>query len=110
MLEMKLIKREMELEKEKEDTKMCRLELGNMDQMFQKMFEEAKVKSLKSRRHKLPSLISVGQHRTTMDCYSGPSLGNCHKESKKFSIREVNYNSISKGKESEFSAYEWINK
>ncbi len=38
MLEMKLIKKEMEVEKEKEDVKMCRLELNNMDQIFHKMF------------------------------------------------------------------------
>ena len=80
-----------------------------MDQMFQKMFEEAKVKSLKARKHKLPSLMSVGQNRTTMDCYSGMGLAPVNavnRESKKFSIREVNYNSIVKAKESEMSVYE----
>lgn len=79
-----------------------------MDQMFQKMFEEAKVKSLKVRKYKLPSLISAGQHKTTMDCYSGGNLAPVHKESKKFSIRDMNYNSIAKAKESEFSVYEWM--
>jgi hypothetical protein len=85
---------------------MCRLELSNMDQMLQKMFEEAKVKSLKARKHKLPSLLAVGQHRTTMDCYSGMGVAPVNRESKKFSIREVNYNSIVKAKESEISLYE----
>ena len=37
-LQMKLIKKDMELEKEREDAKICRLELSNMDQVLQKMF------------------------------------------------------------------------
>jgi len=95
---------------------MCKLELSNMDQIFQKMFEEAKVKSLKSRKHRLPSLLVPGTlNRSTMDCYgaggsnvngnvliggnSGQSLNNIKdKELKKFSIRDVNYHSISKAK------------
>jgi hypothetical protein len=41
-----------------------------MDQIFHKMFEEAKLKSLRPKRHRLPSLLSVGQNRSTMDVYN----------------------------------------
>ncbi len=41
-----------------------------MDQLFQKMFEDAKMKSLKTKKIRLPSLISKnGINRSTMDCY-----------------------------------------
>ncbi len=101
MLEMKLIKKEMEMEKEKEDVKMCKLELNNMDQIFHKMFEEAKFKGIRPKRSRLPSLLSVGQHRSTVDCYTAANVNESTREKKKFSIREINnYNSMHKAKES----------
>lgn len=36
-----------------------------MDKMYQKVFQEAKMKAFKSRKLKLPSLMN----RSTMDCY-----------------------------------------
>lgn len=96
----------MELEKERDYVKMCKLELGNMDQIFQKMFEEAKLKSLKPKKHRLPSLLSVGQNRSTMDVYNN-NINESTREKKKFSIREV----INKSKEirelnTEFAPYQ----
>ena len=66
-----------------------------MDQIYHKMFEEAKVKSLKSRKFRLPALGTGGKNRSTMDCYGGTAVTQS-KEQKKFSIREMNYQSISK--------------
>jgi hypothetical protein len=49
--------------------------------------------------------MSVGQNRSTMDCY-GNTITQPTKDTKKFSIRELNYHSITKAKENnEFSIY-----
>lgn len=88
---------------------MCKLELSNMDQIFHKMFEEAKLKSLRPKRHRLPSLLSVGQNRSTMDVYNNHMTEQV-KEKKKFSIREINHQFMNKSKETrelsrEFAPY-----
>lgn len=59
-----------------------------MDQIYQKMFEEAKLKSLRPKKQRLPSLLSMGQNRSTMDAYNTHN-NESTREKKKFSIREV---------------------
>lgn len=73
-LEVQLIRKEFELEREKQELKCCKMELDNMDDMYKRIFYSAS----KSNRHntsfhlkkvKLPGILNRSSHplKSTID-------------------------------------------